>query len=156
MLFILASQNTADRRCHLWADAAYWDTYHLEGGSIVLIRKKTNLGGFNGQTFIRDKYSRLGSVGGSKGRTTEFCPSRLFLNPWMDWGFFSSGLQSIYSHWVSGFFLIMCNRVHVDALLSTLLLPIIIDHCKIYQLLSNNLPTKGKNKSEKRPRKADV
>ena len=46
--------------------------------------------------------------------------------------FFSSEMLSIYSHWVSGFFLITWNRT-VHTLPSSFLFPIIIYHCENYQ-----------------------
>ena len=45
-----------------------------------------------------------GSGGGTSGRAMAFCLGRPGSNPGLDFGFFSSELLSIYSHWVSGFF----------------------------------------------------
>ena len=49
------------------------------------------------------------------------------------WLFFNSELLLIYSHWVSGLFLITCNRT-VHTLPSSFLFHIIIYHCENYQL----------------------
>ena len=45
-----------------------------------------------------------GSGGGKSGRAMAFCLGRPGLNPGSDFGFFSSALLSIDSHWVLGFF----------------------------------------------------
>ena len=75
----------------------------------------------------------VGSGGGTSGRVMAFCLGRLDSNPGMGLGFFQFRIAvNLFSLSVRRF-LITRNRT-VHALSSSLLLPIIIYHCKIYQL----------------------
>ena len=85
---------------------------------------------------------------GTSGRVMAFCLGQPGSNPRTDLGFLAVNLFSPSV----GLFLITCNRT-VPILPSFFLFPIIIHHCKICQLLSNNVPRKRKQYTQKEARK---